>query len=208
MHDVPVLHHIVLAFKPHLAGVLGALLALRDDEIVIGDGFGPDEALLEIGMDDAGGLRRGGARWDRPGTRLLRPDGEEGDQAEQLIASANEPVETGFVEAEGFKKFGPFRFRQGRDLAFDMGGDDDAFGAFGGCPLGDAGRMGIALGGRPFIDIADIENRLRGQEVERPKRLFLVLGARDMARRTCRRAAGAASARSAPPSAWPPCRRP
>ena len=33
MHDVAVAHHVVLALKAHLAGFLGALLALAGDEI-------------------------------------------------------------------------------------------------------------------------------------------------------------------------------
>ncbi len=61
MHDVAVLHDVVLAFEPHLAGVARAGLAAAGDVIVVGDGLGADEALLEIGVDDAGRLRRLGA---------------------------------------------------------------------------------------------------------------------------------------------------
>ena len=61
MHDVAVLHDVVGAFEAHLAGVLGALLAAAGDEIGVGDRLGADEALLEIAVDDAGGLRRLGA---------------------------------------------------------------------------------------------------------------------------------------------------
>ena len=62
MHDVTVLHHVVLAFEPHFAGVAGAAFAAAADIVVIGDGLGADETLLEIGVDRAGGLRRFGAR--------------------------------------------------------------------------------------------------------------------------------------------------
>src|SRR5690606_30993721 len=61
VHDVAVLHDVVLAFQPPLARVLRALLALVLDEVLVGDDFGADEALLEIGVDDRGRLRRGGA---------------------------------------------------------------------------------------------------------------------------------------------------
>ncbi len=57
MHDVAVLHHVVLALGAHLPGVLGALLAPGGHEIVVGDDLGPDEALLEIRVDDARRLR-------------------------------------------------------------------------------------------------------------------------------------------------------
>ncbi len=57
----PSCHDVVLAFEPHLAGVARAGLAAVSDIIVVGDGFGTDEAVLEIGVDDAGRLRRLGA---------------------------------------------------------------------------------------------------------------------------------------------------
>src|SRR5580704_16676301 len=57
MHDIAIGDNIFGAFEPHLAGILGALLAAIGDKIVIGDRFGADEALLEIAMDDARGLR-------------------------------------------------------------------------------------------------------------------------------------------------------
>ena len=61
MHDVAVMHDIILAFEPHLAGVARAGLAVAGDIVVIADGLGADEAVLEIGVNDAGGLRRFGA---------------------------------------------------------------------------------------------------------------------------------------------------
>src|SRR4051812_6602188 len=58
MDHVAIAHDIVLAFETHLAGFLGALLALVSDVIVERDHFGADESFLEIGVDDAGRLRR------------------------------------------------------------------------------------------------------------------------------------------------------
>ena len=57
VHDVAVLHHIFLAFQPEFAGLARAGFAVAGDIIGIGDGFGADIALLEIGVDDAGRLR-------------------------------------------------------------------------------------------------------------------------------------------------------
>ena len=70
VHDVAVRHDVVLALKPQLAGVARACLAAAGDIVVIADGFGADEAALEVLMDDAGGLRRFGASRDRPGAQL------------------------------------------------------------------------------------------------------------------------------------------
>ena len=58
LDDVAVLDDVFLALGPHLAGFLGLGLAAAGDEIGIGDGLGPDEAALEIGMDDAGRFLR------------------------------------------------------------------------------------------------------------------------------------------------------
>ena len=57
MHHVAVGDDVFLAFQPQLAGVARAGFAAERDVIVIGDGLGADEALLEIGMDHAGRLR-------------------------------------------------------------------------------------------------------------------------------------------------------
>src|SRR5579863_1387352 len=89
MHHVAVGDDIVLAFQPQFAGVAGAGLAAKRDIIGIADGFGADEALLEIGMNDAGGGRRPGAAVDGPGPRFLRADGEIGDEVEQPVAGAD-----------------------------------------------------------------------------------------------------------------------
>ena len=65
MHHVAVGDDVVLAFQAELARIARAGFALARDIIVIGDGFGADEALLEIGVDDAGGLRRASSPWSR-----------------------------------------------------------------------------------------------------------------------------------------------
>src|SRR5436309_8374581 len=80
VHHVAILHNVVLAFEAHLAGIARARLAAEHDIIVIGNGFGADEALLEIGVDGARGLRRARAFRHRPGARLLRAGGEGRDQ--------------------------------------------------------------------------------------------------------------------------------
>lgn len=58
MHDVAVCNNIVLAFQTKLASVTGAGLAAERCVISVGNGFGPDEAALEIGVDDACRLLR------------------------------------------------------------------------------------------------------------------------------------------------------
>src|SRR5258708_18158492 len=123
MHDVAVGDDIVFAFQPELAGVARAGFAAESDVVGVGDSFGADEALLEVGMDHAGGRRRLGAAMDGPGPRLLGPNREIGDEVEQLVAGADQPVEAGFLQAQRFQEFGALLARQGRDLGFDLGGN-------------------------------------------------------------------------------------
>src|SRR5260370_17099768 len=92
MHHVAVLDDVIGAFEPHLAGILGALLAAAGDKIGVGDGFGPDKASLEIGVDDRGGLWRLGAAGHGPGARLLGAGGEIGDPAPTPITRPPHPL--------------------------------------------------------------------------------------------------------------------
>src|SRR3546814_3583398 len=85
---------VVRAPGAQLAGLLGAGLAAAADEVVVGDGLGADEAALEVGVDDAGGLRRPAVALHGPGARLLRADGEEGDEVEELIAGTEDRKST------------------------------------------------------------------------------------------------------------------
>ena len=55
-HDVAVLHHIFLAFQTHQSLFLGSRHRAARHQIVIGDNFGTDESLFEIGVDLSGSL--------------------------------------------------------------------------------------------------------------------------------------------------------
>ena len=55
VHHVAVLHGVFLAFEAHFTGLFRARLAAQRHEVVVGDGFGADEALLEVGVDHACG---------------------------------------------------------------------------------------------------------------------------------------------------------
>src|SRR5690348_9794821 len=108
MHHVAVLYDVVFSFQTEPAGVARARFAVAGDVVVIGDGLGADEAMLEIGVNNARRLRRPGALRHRPGPCLLRPGGEEGDEAEERIAGADQTVEAWFVKAEARQKLFAF----------------------------------------------------------------------------------------------------
>src|SRR5689334_23370800 len=72
VHDVAVADHVVPAFEAHAASLLRALLAAMRHVVGIADHFRTNEAAFEVGVDDAGGLRRRRAMRDRPCAHLLR----------------------------------------------------------------------------------------------------------------------------------------
>ena len=85
---VAVLDHILLALAAEQALLLGGGHALPQAIMSsIGDDLGADEAPLEVGVDLAGGLGRLGALFDGPGAALVLAVGQEGDQAQQGVAS-------------------------------------------------------------------------------------------------------------------------
>src|SRR6476620_5461953 len=92
--------------------------------------------------------------------------GEVGDQAQQLIAFADEPVQARLGKAKLGEIDPPLVRRQLGKLGLDLGGDDHATGALSPGTLFDAPRMRVAGGSRRLIDIAHIEDWLGGQQIE------------------------------------------
>ena len=80
-------------------------------------------------MDDAGGLRGGGALADRPGAGLLRAGGEVGLQAQGVEADAGEHVETGLVDTHlGEHLAGLVVVAQLDQLGLELGVEEDRLG--------------------------------------------------------------------------------
>src|SRR6185312_17163759 len=108
---------------------------------------------------DARRLRRLGALRHRPGTRLLGPDGEEGDEVEQAISGMDDAGQTSLVQAEMLEELALLGVvGELRHFRLDGGGDDDAGGALLSRILGDARRLRIAFRRGALLDIADIEH--------------------------------------------------
>ena len=68
--------------------------------------------------------------FDRPGARFLRADGEEGDEMQEIVAGADDPVEARLAQAHRLEIVRLLGRRQDRDLALDLGRDDDRDRAF------------------------------------------------------------------------------
>src|SRR5206468_7653934 len=94
MDYVAVLDQVVFAFHAVEAFFAGGGDRAALHQVVKCDGFGFDEAALEIGMNNPGGFRSGGPGADRPGTGFFVVEGEKGAQAQQMIGAANQSAHT------------------------------------------------------------------------------------------------------------------
>ena len=120
MQAIAVLHHVFLAFEPELAGLARAGLAVVRDVIGVGDRLGANEALFEICVNDACGLRRLRALFDGPRAGLFGADGEIRHQMQQRVTRADDAVEAGLFKANSFEVIRLLGGRQNSDLAFDL----------------------------------------------------------------------------------------
>ena len=150
-------------------------LALIFDIIVIGDGFGANEAALEVAVDFAGRLGRLGTLVDGPGARFLGAAGEKGLQVEQFISGADDAREAGLFQPHFGQEFHFLLAVHADEVALDRGGDDHRLGALGLGLFEHARGKCIALGGGVFLDIADIQDRLGGEQLRLREQAFLFL---------------------------------
>ena len=65
--------------------------------------------------------------------------------------------------------------REGGDFGFDRRGDDHRLGAFGRGSFEHALRQCVAGRGIAFVDVADVEHRLRGQQLRALQRFFFLV---------------------------------
>ena len=99
MHDIPVFDNIVLALQAQFGFGLGLRHAAQFEQILAGDHFRPDEALLDIRVDLAGRLPGCRTSLCCPGPHFVLPDGEEGLLVEQVVRNLDHPAERQFGDA-------------------------------------------------------------------------------------------------------------
>ena len=123
-HDVAVLHHVVLAFDAELAGLAHGGFGAVLDVVVVLDDLGADEALLEVGVDDAGTLRSLPAFVVGPGLDFHLAGGDERLEVEQAVDGLDEAVAAAVPQAEVFEEhlllLVGFQFG---DVGLGLGGD-------------------------------------------------------------------------------------
>ena len=98
MHDVSVLHHVVLTFHTHLAGFADGGFRTVLDVVLILDDLRADEALLEVRVDDAGTLWCLPSAAERPGLHFHLARRDEGLQREQVVDGLDEAIATALRE--------------------------------------------------------------------------------------------------------------
>src|SRR5579859_2012348 len=104
MHHIALAHDVLLPFEPELPRFLRARLALVGNVVVVGDDLGADEAVLEVGVNHAGGLGRRGALLHGPGARFLRSGGKVSLQSEERVAGADHAIESRLLELQLLQK--------------------------------------------------------------------------------------------------------
>ena len=181
IQQITILHHVVFSFDAHLALLFGTRFAATGDEVSIRDGLRADETLFEIGVDDAGGLRRGVALVDGPGAHFLHPGGEVGLQAEQFIAGADQAVEAGLFQTEVGEEFLLVGIVEVGQFLLDLGAQSHDGRAFFRCVFAQAVEVRVVFK-TVFHHVADIHRWLDGEQAQRLDELYLVIAQTESAR--------------------------
>ena len=104
VHDITILDYVVLALNAHFACFADSGLRTILDIVVVLDDLSADEATLEVGVDDAGGLRRFHTFLESPCAAFLGAGGEEGLEAEESVGGFDEAIDAALLEAEVFEE--------------------------------------------------------------------------------------------------------
>ena len=161
---VAVLHHILLAFAAELALLLGGVDTAVLDHIIIGNDLRPDEAPLDVSVDFTGGLRGLGALFDGPGAALILAVGQERDKAQQGVAALDEPIQTGFCDAQLVQEHLPVLALQLSDVLLQLGTDGQHLAALGFCQRTDLLQILVALliGKAVLVHVGGVDDGLQG----------------------------------------------
>src|SRR4051812_20951021 len=107
LEDVAVDDLVVLALDPQLARLFCLVPRAELQELVPVDDLGPDETPLQVGVDDAGTLRRTGAGPERPRPALLVARREEGPPTQQVLGGPGHARESALAQAQPVEELGP-----------------------------------------------------------------------------------------------------
>src|SRR6185312_13022003 len=91
VHHVAILHNIFLSFEPQRAFGAGRGCRTGIEQRIPADCLGANKMMLEVGVNRARRLRSLRARRHRPRAALVLAGGEKADQAQELVALADQP---------------------------------------------------------------------------------------------------------------------
>ena len=118
-------------------------------------------------MDDAGRLRGFHAAQVGPGAGLVGPGGEECFEVEQFVGRFDQARHARLLQPQVFEEHLPLvEVFQFGDVGLRGGGDDEHFGPLAGDGLPDGLGVGVTRRGALFVDVADVQHGLVGQQVE------------------------------------------
>ena len=166
MADVAVAHHVFLSLHAELAGGTDVFLGLVGLEVGERVNLGPNEPLLEVGVDHAGGLRGRGPDRYRPRANLLLARREIALQAERLVGGPCERGERRLREPRAGKHLPPVGLVEFGDFGLELRTDwHDLRAGRGsrGADLLHEWALALEIG---LVDVGHVENRLRCQEAE------------------------------------------
>ena len=92
VQDVSIDYLVILALETVFASAFDGVLATQIDQVIVAEDLGANETSLQVRVNDAGGLRRGGSVGDAPGAHLVGANREERVNAQQFIRQANDLV--------------------------------------------------------------------------------------------------------------------
>ena len=125
MHHVAVLHFVFFALYPLFPCFFCCRFSTERDIVFVGYRFGPNEFLFKVGVDDTRSLGGEGASADRPGTRLFRPGGEVGLQAQKVITRAVQAIESRLLKTKLAQEFLGFVVFESCEFGLNAGGNHD-----------------------------------------------------------------------------------
>ena len=98
MHDIAVLHYIVLAFDGNLARLAAFCFAAQGNIVVVFDNLCTDKATLEVRVDNTRSLRSFHSFLESLRTTFFGTCGEESLEAKQAVGGLDEAVDTTLLQ--------------------------------------------------------------------------------------------------------------
>ena len=161
MHDVAILHDILLAFHREFSCLAHSSLGAIFDVVVVLDDLGTDEALLEVCVDDPGTLRSLPALVIGPRLHLHLACRDEGFEIKQCISRLDEACHARFLKADlGEEHLTVLIGVQLRDVGLSLSGHNKQFGILFLDGLAHLVNISVSIDGTSLVHVAHVEHGL------------------------------------------------